>query len=242
MPRWAEQNYGISIYFDEEGYEIEKKIGTNEYKAYVKIGTESISYYIKSITKIVWAKAPMPKIISGFEEIDFQQHDFLIASQVFIFNKILLNNQEKLPTTPNHSLSDNAILPYKLQPTLIKAICMRESRMGLGQNVTYSTGKNDIMQVNNSGDWAFEKESVGLTKNLTMTPQKSLNAGIKWLYLKGLISDINGKTTWRDSDRQWKSAVLNYKGGSDEDKKIKYQKDVYNFYKNSINSKTKNYE
>ena len=50
-------------------------------------------------------------------------------------------------------------LPSCLDPTLVKAMCMRESRCCITQQ------QQDIMQVNNEGDWVKGKEQVGLKKD-----------------------------------------------------------------------------
>lgn len=96
-----------------------------------------------------------------------------------------------------------------LDPTLVKAIGMQESSLGVGANTT------DIMQVNNKGDWNSVKATYGLTKGVTPNVSESLSAGIKLLATKGFAGGVtyNKKTGASTYTFQgWSKAVGNYNG------------------------------
>lgn len=153
---------------------------------------------------------------SGILSTQYQQYDWEIAAQVLIFNRklihdrsIIANNKDVffhmvdsptgkatkelfiLPTIGNYvrGYKDYTNLPPELDPTLVKAICMKESQCGKTKVGLNKNPSKDIMQVNFSGDWAQEKSRIGLSKTKIPTPNESIKFGILWLYLKGLVSD-----------------------------------------------------
>lgn len=100
-----------------------------------------------------------------------------------------------------------------LDPRIVKAIIMKESRVGTAKVRGSNNPKEDIMQVNvwyheKSNDWNESKVQFGLKKGNGASPQLSVHAGIGILYQKGLIS--NGKTT---TFTNWHRAIKRYNGG-----------------------------
>lgn len=98
------------------------------------------------------------------------------------------------------------MLPSPLDPTLVKAVCMQESRCGFDQDAG-----TDIMQVNVLGDWVEEKSSLGLVYNKVPSPWLSLKAGIAWLISKGFEAHeyyMKG-LEWKDKKWAYRKAEIN---------------------------------
>ena len=129
-------------------------------------------------------------------------------------------------------------MPSNLDPTLVKSIMMRESGIGTGKGPN-GTSASDPMQVNNTGDWTPEKGQVGLSKATSLHPQKNVQAGIGWLYLKGMKSNSSAKMSWGTKNGSWNNAVRDYNGS---DHKIKYRKDVLKYKNNTVKPKDKHYD
>jgi RHS repeat-associated protein len=242
---WSHYNYGVDnpirmidikgmaaddiVHFDVSGNEISRTVSDTEFKAIIDIQNEdgSTTYF----------EAPMPGVVEGFEDPQYQQNDYVIAANVALLNYNISNNTDMLPIfSDNHNLGTD--LPQQLDVNLVKAIIIEESRGGAeaGPN---GTGKTDIMQVNYSGDWSKEKSRVGLSKGEIMTPTKSVNAGVQWLYLKGMSSDKSGNMNWRNGPGgNWQDAVARYNGGGNP----KYLAEVNNYATSIKPAKPENYK
>ncbi len=216
------------VYFDDQGNEINRMASDKRFETYVRVaeGTSgSVSSEVSGVNGS-FMQAAMPKAIPGYEDAKYQTYDYDIAANTFLFNQQLANDPGSLPTPSDfHSLAENADMPNALDPTLVKAMALEESKAG-----TYTegagTGTTDVMQVNNSGDWATEKTRVGLTQSQTMTPNASIKASIKWLYLKGMTSDDKGKMNWGNKNGTWNHAVRKYNGGGNPN----YKEEVMGMY------------
>lgn len=167
---------------------------------------------VKKEKKYYWLPE-MPRIIqfndAGVKSCAYQQYDHEIAAFVGLFNLTLLKAHQRLEDKGKGPIYNNiqetfnlptlkdehcffrktneialkdcyTELPPLLSSTVVKAICLRESRLGTAKV------KDDIMQVNNNGDWALEKKRIGLEYGVTPNSSKSLNFAVLWLFLKGL--------------------------------------------------------
>ena len=185
----------------------------------VDINAKNIDY--RSLTEngeIGWIEAKMPGIISksGGKETDgeeFQKYDYLIAGETSYFNQHKNNKETPLHTNGN-AINDPLSVP-DLNPTLVKAIIMQETRMGTydGNPKDKNDSKSDIMQANvyysaKSNDWSNSKSKLGLTKGGGATPSQSVHAGIRILFQKGLRTS-GSHTTFRG----WNNATDRYNGG-----------------------------
>jgi len=196
------------VYFDKEGKEIACVKSNTEFETWVESETGQGTVYNSKH----YEKAIMPKIINNPEQIKrhkvyYQQYDHEIAALTHLFNRRLNADKEtlkeqkifplqytgvrglfKLPIFNSKVGSafvgggSYTIMPSGLNPTLVKAICMRESRCNIGK------GTKDIMQVNNTGDWVDTKTIMGLSKGTTPNTVASIKAGILWLYAKGIMN------------------------------------------------------
>lgn len=111
-------------------------------------------------------------VFPGFEEAWHQSNDALIANVVADFN-----------AKKGWSKGD----PHWLDPNLVKAWALQESG---GHEDIYTAG--DMMQMNNGGDWAREKEWFGVKKGEKLSPEKSLRAALEWAYYKGEVTRAVG--------------------------------------------------
>ncbi|HVU57993.1 MAG TPA: hypothetical protein VHD83_23190 [Puia sp.] len=92
---------------------------------------------------------------------------------------------------------------------------INESQAGNYKGGT-GTGFTDVMQVNVPGDWNSSKANIGLTKNQDMTPESSINAALKYLFIRGMKSGDDGVMNWRSgSGGDWTNAVEKYNTGGD---------------------------
>ncbi|WP_229684159.1 DUF6443 domain-containing protein [Flavobacterium limi] len=219
------------VTFNMNGQEISRIKSDTEFKTYVQKddGTKE--------------EAPMPDVITKKGESvttapKYQQYDYEIAAHTYIFNENKNNG-----TTPKHTngnlINDPSSVP-DLDPTLVKAIIMRETNMGtsnvkLSQNSSFS----DIMQSNvyysvTSNDWADSKKQFGLSKNTTPSPSLSIKAGIGILYQKG-ITTKGGKTTWTGGGN-WENATQRYNSKFEN-----YSKNVFEMIDNAIKPTRINY-
>jgi RHS repeat-associated protein len=225
------------VYFDENGKEITsmRVVSDKVFETWVQQG---VTTGHSRAPAPYFEKAKMPNIIKGYEDPIYQQHDYQIAASTFLFNKRLANNPSSLPTySKNHKLKANAIMPNELDPTLVKAMMIEESKGGTFLGV-FKTGKKDPMQVNNPKDWTEDKVMVGLKKDQVMDPKASIDAAINWLYLKGMKSTKNGEMEWGNQDRTWFDAVEKYNGGGNPN----YKDEVTTLYQNTIAPSPVNYK
>ncbi|MDU2330210.1 MAG: RHS repeat-associated core domain-containing protein [Prevotella bivia] len=165
---------------------------------------------------IGWIEADMPGVINYNEgNIDlssskYQKYDYLIAAEVSYFNQ-----NKNMGITPKHTnglyINNPSSIP-NLDPDIVKAIIMQETRIGTAPGRGLNNAKSDIMQANvwhsaSSNDWNDSKSQFGLRKMGGATPQLSVHAGIGILYQKGLRSD--GKNVYF---KGWQIAIQRYNG------------------------------
>lgn len=213
------------VYFNQQGQEIRRVVSNTEFKTYVVYQGNALSANQSRTPGTAPAsqtfEAPMPGVAAGYEAAKYQQHDYQIAASTFILNKEVekqganfLGTTGDLPTaSANHTLGTD--MPGTLDVNTVKAMVLTESVAGTVSGVL-GTGTTDVMQVNNSGDWAAGKAQVGLSNGQAMTPGTSINAGVKWLFLKGMGSDSQGVMNWRNGQGgDWSNAVSAYNGGGD---------------------------
>lgn len=154
------------------------------------------------------------KVFPGYDADWHQSQDALITRIVAEFNA-------ERGFEPDH--------PHYLDPNLAKAWALQES----GGHKDIFTG-GDMMQMNNTGDWAKEKTWFGLTKGEKVDPEKSLRVALEWAWYKGEVTKAkkNGELDagWHDTQRGtqavpgyqsrftgWENALTNYNGGGVDD-------------------------
>jgi len=256
-PSWSPYNYTLNnpinvidpngmdiVYYNGSGEEVRRIKTEKQYGTYVDLSGNGN-----------YTSAPMPNIIKGYEDSKFQQYDYLIAAMTLIFNH---TSASQRPNTAN-GLSLDGEQPISLSPTLVKAIILKET---VGGTVTGDYGQNgtsDIMQANvtttnskgqiTGSDWADFKTKLGLVQGKSATPEQSIYAGIRILYMKGLVVDQavyeNGypsqqsTVSWKEGNlNSWWIATRDYNGSS---KKESYVRTVYNYWNNSFFSKSSKY-
>ena len=164
----------------------------------------------------------------GRQVVLYQQYDHEIAALTLIFNRLIKHDTKLLSNNKIYHLTETeeiklpfphrgqgrflvgntsyTVLPSPLDPTLVKAVCMQESRCGFDQDAG-----TDIMQVNVLGDWVEEKSSLGLVYNKVPSPWLSLKAGIAWLISKGFEAHeyyMKG-LEWKDKKWDYRKAEIN---------------------------------
>ena len=164
----------------------------------------------------------------GRQVVLYQQYDHEIAALTLIFNRLIKHDTKLLSNNKIYHLAETeeiklpfphrgqgrflvgntsyTVLPSPLDPTLVKAVCMQESRCGFDQDAG-----TDIMQVNVLGDWVEEKSSLGLVYNKVPSPWLSLKAGIAWLISKGFEAHeyyMKG-LEWKDKKWDYRKAEIN---------------------------------
>ena len=210
---------GADTVFMNSGGEEYKRIASNSNVTFVKDLNAKIVQYknLSGNNHIGWIEAKMPGVIYLIEENVslsdeiYQKYDYLIAAEVSYFNQ--LKNKGITPSHTNGQFVKDPSTVPDLDPRIVKAIIMKESRVGTAKVRGSNNPKEDIMQVNvwyheKSNDWNESKVQFGLKKGNGASPQLSVHAGIGILYQKGLIS--NGKTT---TFTNWHRAIKRYNGG-----------------------------
>lgn len=218
------------VYFDEAGKEITRIVSEERFESYYRVADGTDGAVNCELTPVSgsFLQAPMPGVVAGYESSQYQQLDYQLAASTAIMNSNL-DTKTGLSATANHQFTENSQTP-QLDVNLVKSMVMEESKMGTGAGPS-STGITDPMQSNNIGDWSPFKVEMGLTKGQVMTPQTSINAGLKILVVKGMNSDKQGNyTTWKGDA----VAVGRYNGGGNPN----YVKNVYRYY-NSIRPATR---
>ena len=211
------------VTFNGQGQEISRIKSNTEFKTYVVVDAKSLTADYKNGTGqgtvSMTFEAPMPGVAAGYTDSKYQANDYQIAASTFLMNRSVAlaevsGDNSGLPTPDaSHSIGTN--LPGLLDVNTVKAMELTESAGGTISGAT-GTGTTDVMQVNVNGDWNNTKSAVGLTKGEDMTPASSINAGVKYLFMKGMASDANGVMNWRaGKDGDWSNAVQKYNGGGD---------------------------
>jgi RHS repeat-associated protein len=241
------------VYYNYLGVEVNREVSNKDFKAFV--GSRPIggsSYY---------TEAPMPGVVGGHEAPVYQQYDYIIAAETFIFNQKLgyataLKNPNLVQKHEGGSLYHlEGKFAHTIDVNLVKAMLIQETSGGTD---TKLDGLNDIMQVNVKGDWKTSsdlKTAVGLKKGGAMTPQSSLSAFFPYLFLKGFIGGgmrteetdhQTGKTeyykSWEGRTDSWYNAILRYNGGGAEGKgATPYGEAVLNKYRSITPATATNY-
>lgn len=194
------------VYFNCNGQEVNRIKSNTEFKTFVQTGNSNPG-------GTVYEEAPMPGVVKGYEDPKYQKNDYQIAASTFLINKDIAS-KDGIPT-PDDSHKIGNDLPGKLDVNVVKTMLVSESSLGTIDGQT-GTGKTDVMQSNVKGDWSASKERLGLTKGEAMTPEKSINAGVKILFMKGMASDSKGNMNWRSGNNgNWLDAVKRYNGDGD---------------------------
>ncbi|MGH2644841.1 MAG: hypothetical protein ACRDE2_12885 [Chitinophagaceae bacterium] len=227
------------VFFDRKGNELYRVKSNTEFKTYIVRNNGSLT------------EAPMPNIIqkrgklvtTGFI---YQKYDYQIAASTENFNLDKSEGKLELWTDGNNQIPSSAISKIpSLNPTMVKAVAMQESKEGTdpGHN-----GRSDIMQVNNGAsnfeDFAPYKEHYGLSKGTIPDPRISINAGIKNLATKGFRGGIiynqeTGESTFKFQG--WDNAIINYNGGGAAKHGQNYFQSVENMIDNAIKPQPNNY-
>jgi hypothetical protein len=211
------------VTFNDQGHEISRIKSNTEFKTYVVVQGKSQEANYKNGTGQAMVsmmfEAPMPGVAAGREDPKYQQNDYQIAASTFLMNRAVAvadvaGDKSGLPTPDaNHTIGTD--LPGQLDVNVVKAMVLTETQSGNISGAT-GTGQTDVMQSNVPGDWNNTKSAIGLTNGQTMTPETSINAGVKLLFMKGMGSDANGVMNWRNGKGgDWSNAVQKYNGGGD---------------------------
>lgn len=193
------------VYFYPNGQEASRVKSNTEFRTFV-VTVPSDPHKDAQILE-----APMP----GGERSPL---DYQIAASTFILNNQIAQAKSSgdasgLPAAPdNHSYGSD--LPSPLNVNSVKAMLTNESNLGTVNGAT-GTGKTDVMQSNVPGDWGKGelKKNIGLSKGQAMTPESSINAGVKLLFLKGMSSNESGVMNWgAGNNGGWLAAIAKYNG------------------------------
>lgn len=230
---YIDANGKDKVYFDENGNELEDMRVKSDvvFETYVKTSVVYTFVLGQGLTEQPkFEQAQMPGVIKGFEDPKYQKLDYIIAAKVFLFNKKLAEGLETetifsgstgtefgLKLKKNYYLTQLSKMPNELDVNLIKAMAIQESGAG-AYTGGMGTGPNDPMQVGNSGDNA-DKHIIGLSNNEVLTPERSVELAINWLFYKGFQAsgdlDPEWKTefyqlNWVQIDGGWETATKNY--------------------------------
>jgi hypothetical protein len=201
------------VYFNTAGHETSRTVSKTQFQTFVGSAGN-------------WQQAPMPKVIKGYEVAKYQQYDYNIAASTFVFNQN--KNTGTLDFHTEGGLTPSANVQKgisDLDPTMVKAVIMQETKMGTIAGSGGQNGTVDIMQSNVTGDWGNGwKSQFGLQKGGSVDdPGESINAGIGELYIKGFkggssaIKNAKGTITGYNVDwtggSDWSNAAQNYNGG-----------------------------
>lgn len=223
------------VYFNTNGFPVKVLKSNLMFETWVEVDdTSLVSGITRQYEGVLYEKALMPKIINndreaiGRQVVLYQQYDHEIAALTLIFNRLIKHDTKLLSNNKIYHLAETeeiklpfphrgqgrflvgnpsyTVLPSPLDPTLVKAVCMQESRCGFDQDAG-----TDIMQVNVLGDWVEEKSSLGLVYNKVPSPWLSLKAGIAWLISKGFEAHeyyMKG-LEWKDKKWDYRKAEIN---------------------------------
>ncbi|MEM9527622.1 MAG: RHS repeat-associated core domain-containing protein [Bacteroidota bacterium] len=211
------------VYYTSAGREIYRVASETEHRTFVArsdgdVFASAVVYHAIGRQDLAFDEAAMPNIIQNRSEGEapttgaaYQQNDHDIAAQTLLFNREISDGTLSLVSSGNNPIPTEATSEIpELDPTLVKAVGMQESSLGVG------SGTTDILQTNNSGDWSDFKSNYGLTKGSTPSVSTSISVGIRILATKGFSGGITydsstGATT--HTFQGWNTAVSSYNGG-----------------------------
>ena len=157
------------------------------------------------MSKIIYERTQTGEPTTG---IEYQKNDYVIAARTGYFNQAKNAGKLDLYTEGGNAIPREAVQAIPdLDPTLVKAVAMQESNIGI-------TGIDDIMTANNPGDFqvaAKLKSAYGLTKDTKLSETNSLYFGIRLIASKGFRGGIDGKGGF--VFQGWDKATNNYNGG-----------------------------
>jgi len=208
------------VFFGDDGKEITalRIISDKIFRTFVFAGGSKGTLGIFS----EWVEAPMPGVFSEFTDSKFQKNDYQIAASTKLFNLRIASADSPQDvvgaTKADHVLSGEK--PNDIDVNLVKSIAIQES--GNGTN-PLNNGIKDIMISNYSGDWDGNKEfksSLGMTKDMEMSPSLSLYYALEMIYLRGFSSDGLNQKKWPeeqyydlwDGGDDWLIAAERYNG------------------------------
>lgn len=216
------------VYFNSKGIEYNRIPSKTVFETYVDVKrqVETIHFmpefdaqgkmkpFIESRIVTSPVKVPMPKIITQklttnkdkdgkwiVEKIDkpsYQKYDYQIAATTFLFNQNKLTTQFYDESGRPILMSQNSQIP-NIDPTLLKAMAIQESNMGLTSN--------DIMTINTGGDYPGKskggiaggyKKAYGVIKGVAVEGNASINMAPNFLVTKGFKGGLagDGTGTW----------------------------------------------
>lgn len=203
------------VYFNLNGEEVRRQKSSTEFRTFIQ----------KTNAGDVFKEVAMPMIIKeriqsgeSTTDIQYQENDYIIAARTGLFNQTKNNGQLRLFTESGTPIpvEETKKIP-DLDPTLVKAIAMQESHIGVN-------GESDIMTANSPSDWSNNKtfkSAYGLTKDTEIgSANSSLYYGIRMLAAKGYKGGISvkydnkaGTTEYTYTFKGWDAATKNYNGG-----------------------------
>jgi hypothetical protein len=199
------------VYFNNQGVETHRVQSNTEFRTFIMENNRAGDPKLSTAN---WKEVAMPKIIEervqsgeNTSGIAYQENDYLIAARTGYFNQAKNSGQLKLYTEGGNAIPKEAVMAIPdLDPTLVKAVAMQESHIGV-------TGVDDIMTANSPLDWSSKdklKPAYGLTKDMKLSPTNSLYYGIRVMASKGFRGGIDGKGGF--TFQGWDDAVKNYNG------------------------------
>lgn len=165
---------------------------------------------VRILRRAAWSEPAELPVFAGYEQDWHQMHDAMIVRVVEDFNR-------QKGWHEGHA--------SRLDPAIVKAWALQESG---GHREIFTRG--DMMQMNNAGDWAPEKEWFGVRRGERLSPEKSLRTALEWAYYKGEetrpIRDGRISEGWYPTRRggeilegyqsrftNWTRALTRYNGG-----------------------------
>jgi RHS repeat-associated protein len=180
------------VYFNYQGEEVNRIKSNTVFTTYIHTGVSN------SIDGVVnpWMEVPMPRIIQNHPNepntsatgASYQAYDYEIAAQVGLFNLKKSRNEIVLNTSGGVLIPASVVATIPdLDPTVVKAMCMQESRLGNCDSKSTPKGAyGDLMQVAQMGDWGDWKKQYGIeAEDIFVSPSLSIHAGIRILAMKG---------------------------------------------------------
>ena len=215
------------VYFNTQGLESHRVKSNTEFKTFImgspKAGDPKISV-------VGWKEVAMPKIIQertqqpgvATTSPNYQEHDYVISARTGYFNQAKNSGELNLYTEGGNAIPKDAVQAIPdLDPTLVKAIAMQESTLGVN-------GATDLMTANNPDDWAANykmKEPYGLSKDTKLSETNSLYYGIRILATKGFKFGSDGKGNFKFGGWDHATKYFNYPGTKGYENYVKTMED-----------------